>query len=176
LTALPWSDDSGHFSGFHTTATLKHVEFFVSHGELQLKKHEGKLLPFTITQTVPAGLSGTCTAMWPFVNYHIDGNVGGFSESPSGTETATVSLGFSERAVDPSGTGCGDDLVETTHPFGEDPARFGIGIQCKGPYVNTPPANHFFGKELKFRSTSSQLLVNGTIVVRIDGVLYGDPH
>jgi hypothetical protein len=132
LTAQPWSDDSGHFGGFHTTATLKNVEFKVSHGELQLEDHDGWLLPFTITQTLPAGLSGTCTAMWPFVNEHLEGNVAGFSESPAGKETATVSLGFSEVAQDPSG-GCGADLVETTHPFGEDPERFDISIQSRSP-------------------------------------------
>jgi hypothetical protein len=172
LTAQPWSDDSGHFGGFHTTATLKNVEFKVSHGELQLEDHDGWLLPFTITQTLPAGLSGTCTAMWPFVNEHIDGNVAGFSESPAGKETATVSLGFSEVAKDPSGTGCGADLEETTHPFGEDPERFDISIQSKGTYAKPARANDFHGKELRFRSTSTQKLVSGTIVVRIDGTLY----
>jgi hypothetical protein len=101
--------------------------------------------------------------MWPFVNEHIEGNVAGFSESPAGKETATVSLGFSEVAKDPSGTGCGTDLEETTHPFGEDPERFDLPIQSKGTYANG---------DLTLRSTSKQKLVSGTIVVRMDGTLH----
>jgi hypothetical protein len=163
LTAQPWSDDEGQFGGFHTASTLE-IHFKYSHGDLQLEDHSGWLLPFTITQTIPAGLSGTCTAKWPFVNEHIDGNVGGFSESPAGKESAFVNLGFSEVAVDPSGTAnCGADLIETTHPFGEDPERFDIPIQSKGTYANG---------DLTLRSTSKQKLVSGTIVVRIDGTLH----
>jgi hypothetical protein len=164
LTAQPWSDDSGHFSGFHTATTLI-LHFASSHGELQLLHHRGWLDDFVVTQTVPAGLSGICTAVWPFVNTHIDGNVGGFSESAAGKESATISLGFKEVARYPTGsTNCGPDLEETTHPFGGDPGTFSIPIQSTGTYAD---------KVLTFRNTSRQSLAGGTMVVRVDGSLKG---
>jgi hypothetical protein len=163
LTAQPWSDDSGHFGGFHTASTLE-LQFKSSHGELQLEDHSGWLENFTVTQTTPAGLSGICTATWPFVNEHIDGNVGGFSGSPAGKESATINLGFSEVSQNPSGTNCGHDLEETTHPFGGDEDRFGFSVQSTGTYAD---------KALTFRKTSKQSLVSGTLVVTVWGTLRG---
>jgi hypothetical protein len=163
LTEKPWSTgaDSGNFGGFHTTGTLE-LHFKSSHGELLLSDHSGWILPFTLTQTIPAGLSGTCTAMWPFVNEHITGSVGGFSGS-SVKESATVSLGFLETVVGASGTGCGANLEETTHPFGEEPGRLDIPIQSRGTYEHG---------DLTLRSTSKEVVAGGTLVVRIDGTLH----
>jgi len=138
------------------------MKFASKHGELLLEDHSGWISEFTVTQTIPAGLSGTCTAKWPFVNEHITGNVGGFHGS-SDKESATVNLGFLETVIGASGTGCGADLEETTHPFGEDPGRFDIPIQSTGIYAHG---------DLTLRSTSRQDVAGGTLVVRMDGTLH----
>jgi hypothetical protein len=161
LTEQPWSNDEGHFGGFHTTGAIE-MNFESKGGDLVLEDHRGWISEFTVTQTIPAG-SGTCTAKWPFVNEHIDGSVGGFHES-SAKELATVSLDFLETVVRESGTAnCGADLEETTHPFGEDPGRFYVPIQSTGTYAHG---------DITLRSTSKQALAGATLVVRMDGTLH----
>jgi len=100
--------------------------------------------------------------MSPIDNTVLYGNVDGFHGSVV-KESATLDLGALAWAYKPSGTGCGPNLEETTHPFG-DPARFDIPIQSTGTYEHN---------DFTLRWTSKEDAAGGTLVIRIDGTLRG---
>lgn len=171
LVEQPWSSDSGHWGGFSFSFTLA-ADFqqrplskdvwtlgivYIKSPSAIAKQPSGD---FTLVQTVPAGLSGTCVATYHFHVTEITGDIGGFIRTADGY-SATVDLGLTALAPRVDNNGCGTDLEETTHPFGGH-QQFDVPVQVTG---------HYADRELSFRTASHSDVAGGDLVTKIDGAL-----
>jgi hypothetical protein len=174
LVEQAWNSDSGHWGGFSLAVTLT-TQFRTPHyeqhpeGPWDLESYKTPGGPsnqpfgsFTLVQTVPAGLSGTCKATYHFQINSVTGAIAGLSESPvTHTWSATLDLGLTALATNIGNSNCGPNLEATTHPFGAH-QKITIPIESTATWAD---------RELSFRSTSQSEVAGGPVVVKIDGAL-----
>jgi hypothetical protein len=172
-TQARWSDDTGHFSGYHTTFTFSKLVFGEgAQGPWTLLSGTLKFKGFQESLTAPTGggvaaTPGTCKARYTFRRVGANafsGDLGSFSQTGR-VWHAILDLGIQTQAIKITSVGCGDSFESTEHEFGRPP-RIALSISATGTFNPSTGVASFASTQRTPASSAGRAktdVVNGTL-------------